>query len=130
VFMKSKILPRHEALIVAIVVWGVVSLVGVACCIAPFLLDPETVYGIFPACPALARTGHPCPLCGMTHAFVNITQGKMAEALWHNAHSIALFRWLGVNALAYLFFVLTQVRKNKGKDKVTGTLQEASRVLP
>ncbi len=30
-------------------------------------------------------TGRPCPLCGMTHAFIAIFQGHLAQAIHFNA---------------------------------------------
>ncbi len=44
-------------------------------------------------------TGRPCPLCGMTHALIAISQGHFAQAIHFNALSpvaclmmLALFR--------------------------------------
>jgi hypothetical protein len=39
------------------------------------------VLGAGPGCPFRAVTGLPCATCGMTHAFVALAQGQLADAL-------------------------------------------------
>ena len=38
------------------------------------------VHATLPACPFLAVTGHPCPLCGGTRSFAYMWQGDLADA--------------------------------------------------
>ena len=40
-----------------------------------------------PVCGFRWLTGHPCPLCGMTHAIFALAKGRVAEALSYNALS-------------------------------------------
>jgi len=55
-------------------------------------------------CVFLTLTGHPCATCGMTHAFVRLAHGQVAEA----------FRWNPLGALfaaaAWAFAALDLVR--------------------
>jgi hypothetical protein len=59
-------------------------------------------------CPFLATTGHPCGTCGMTHAFVYLAHGQLAQA----------FRWSPLGALlaasAWGYAVADLVRVSAG----------------
>jgi hypothetical protein len=51
-------------------------------------------------CPLKTVTGVPCPLCGMTRAFVSVSHGDMASAWALNAASIPVYvAGLGMLAL-------------------------------
>ncbi|HSR24868.1 MAG TPA: DUF2752 domain-containing protein [Candidatus Eisenbacteria bacterium] len=40
----------------------------------------RAVHATLPACPFLAITGHPCPLCGGTRSFAYMWQGEVGNA--------------------------------------------------
>ena len=60
------------------------------------------------ACPFKALTGHPCPTCGMTHAFVHLAQGAWAEAFTASPAGAILA------ALAWAFALLDLGRLTAG----------------
>lgn len=52
-----------------------------------------------PLCPFRLLTGHPCPLCGMTHAFGALMAGDIPAAIHFNAFAVPAFAiWLTVTA--------------------------------
>ena len=54
-----------------------------------------------PLCPFRLLTGHPCPLCGMTHAFGALMAGDVSAAVHFNAFVVPVFvGWLAMT-LAY-----------------------------
>jgi hypothetical protein len=80
--------------------------------VAPFLVPAEVLYGVFSECEA-KRQGTACALCGMTTAFVQISDGDLAGAQSSNSGSIALWSASLVNfgaAIAYSFRVLQRRR--------------------
>ncbi|MEW6653397.1 MAG: DUF2752 domain-containing protein [Bacteroidota bacterium] len=48
----------------------------------------------------------PCALCGMTHAFISITQNNFSLAVKQNSHSIYLFVFFIINSITFLFSIL------------------------
>src|SRR3990170_4120038 len=71
-------------------VWLIVSVALAAAIVAPFVAPAEVLYGVFPECEA-KRRGSACSLCGMTTAFVQISNGDLAGAQSSNSGSIALW---------------------------------------
>jgi hypothetical protein len=53
-------------------------------------VDPGTGGGIYPRCPFLALTGHPCPLCGGLRAVHALGHGEVAAALSLNLMVVVL----------------------------------------
>ena len=58
------------------IVWLIIGFVSGFAVISPFLVAPESLFGIFPVCAAKAAGGQ-CLLCGMTTAFVQIGAGHL-----------------------------------------------------
>ena len=76
----------------------IVVLSGV--CFFFFGIDLKEHLSYLPLCPFRAITKIPCPGCGMTHAFLDIGQFKIKEAITYNPFSVPLFCLMVV----YLFF--------------------------
>ena len=50
-----------------------------------------------PVCGFRRLTGHPCPLCGLTHAMFALAKGHFGEAVhWHALSPLAALMLLGV----------------------------------
>ncbi|MEO8592071.1 MAG: DUF2752 domain-containing protein [Candidatus Solibacter sp.] len=50
-----------------------------------------------PVCGFRLLTGHPCPLCGLTHALFALAKGRPGEALhWHALSPLAVLMLLGL----------------------------------
>jgi hypothetical protein len=92
------------------VVWLVVSLVLGAAALAPFALPAETLGHLFPPCPQLAATGRPCPLCGMTSAYLAIAHGDWREAARDNEGAIPLWTISLVNLAVCAAFTARRAR--------------------
>ena len=56
-----------------------------------FLAPPGGRLYEAPLCPLKSMTGMPCPLCGMTRAFVSISHGDLSTAWALNAASIPVY---------------------------------------
>ena len=66
-----------------VAVFAAMLLSGVAFCC--FGIDALALSLPLPLCPFRAITGIPCPGCGMTHAFLLLSQLRVGEALAANA---------------------------------------------
>lgn len=58
-------------------------------------------------CPMLRLTGLRCPLCGGTHAALELMRGRLLSALRHNAFAVAVMLWCGWMYLRLLGSCLT-----------------------
>jgi hypothetical protein len=61
----------------------------------------------FPTCLFRLVTGRPCPSCGLTHAFIALGHGRLAEAFRDNLMSPFLFAALAAVLIMSLQEVLT-----------------------
>lgn len=95
----------------SLIVWIVLSVVVLCAIAAPAVLPPPLVRDISPTCQSLLRTGRPCPLCGMTEAFISITHGRLAEALGANRFSLLVYTLFLANELAILLFVSGRIAR-------------------
>jgi len=103
--------PKRDLIIALLVSWGIVSAAAVGLCVAPYAVDSQTLHGIFPPCPQLAKTGHPCPVCGMTRAFIAIAAGDPDAARRYNSFSIALYDLFLANAALFGLVLSTVYRR-------------------
>jgi hypothetical protein len=103
-------LPRHLQR-ASLIVWIVLSVVVLCAIAAPAVLPLQLVRDISPTCQSVLRTGRPCPLCGMTEAFISITHGRLAEALEANRSSLLLYALFVVNELVILLFVSGRITR-------------------
>lgn len=85
------------------VVWLIVSGALSSAIAAPFLLSQDTVLSLGAALQSQAHDQGTCALCGMTRAFVAISEGDFARAFLLNPGSIPLYLAIAVNSLCAAF---------------------------
>ena len=81
-----------------VVVWLIVSGIAAAAVAAPWLSSPETLLSLSARCQSASHTGA-CALCGMSRAFVAISEGNWSEARTLNSASPWLFSAFALNAI-------------------------------
>lgn len=83
-------------------VWLILSAASTVALAAALVLPEAWVLAIG----GILQTPHadPCPLCGMTRAFLAIARGQFVEAAAANAAALPLAAGLGANALLALGF--------------------------
>ena len=92
-------------------VWLAISLAALAVLTAPFALPHSWISGIVPVCERKAATGLECPACGLTTAFLAISDGDLAAASRSHRAAVPLFGLLLLNEAA---FALSVARRVKG----------------
>lgn len=90
------------ALLIAWLVFSAVMLFALA---APFLMPTATVERLSPDCMWRTRFGRPCPMCGMTRAFIAISNADFAGARKTNRWSCPLYASFVCNEIVALCFV-------------------------
>ena len=99
-----------------LIVWMIIGILTSLVLIVPFIFLPDTLYSATPECIWKTVYGKPCPLCGMTHAFVLLSKGNIEDALIENSYSLKLYMVFILNTAAlFLFLCAKAVRKAKQK---------------
>ncbi|MFZ5642058.1 MAG: DUF2752 domain-containing protein [Bacillota bacterium] len=101
------------------IVWILVSIIFLGVLSLPFVLPNNVILDLAPRCEWIAKYNEPCPLCGMTKAFLEISRLNLKEALLYNRFSIYLYLFLSINsALFLLWSLISLARKLRPGKKV------------
>ena len=82
------------------IAWGIISLVVLLVLVLPFAVPGEVITAALPPCEWQVRYQEPCPLCGMTTAFLRISDGDLRGATAANRFSLCLYSLFVANELA------------------------------
>jgi len=96
-------------------VWLILSGVFLVILTLPFLFAPDTITALAPTCAWKEKEGKACPLCGMTSAFISISQGRFSKARQANGFSLYLYALLASNEILMLLLILKKVKKFRGR---------------
>ena len=83
------------------IVWGVLTLLLSGALLAPWLLPEATILAWAPRCVAQLHGQPPCVLCGMTRAFVALSQGEGQMARQLNGASPWLYGGFAFNSALF-----------------------------
>jgi len=78
--------------------------------VAPFVVPAHRLQAVAARCRLEHPAGRPCPLCGMTRAWVSIGQGRWDEARRANAVALPLYFALAANGLVAAGVLIFQRR--------------------
>lgn len=95
---------RDDIVKALVIIWIMVGILSFLFLITPFLLSPEVLYAATPECFWKIRYGKPCPLCGMTHAFILLSNGNIEEALNSNPYCLILYKVFLLNTAGLFLF--------------------------
>lgn len=72
------------------------------------IFSPETLYKISPVCYSVSLYGEECFMCGMTRAFVEISDGNFQNAGTLNSLSIYVFGLMAFNSILFIFYAIVR----------------------
>lgn len=72
------------------------------------IFSPETLYKISPVCYSVSLYGDECFMCGMTRAFVEISDGNFQNAGTLNSLSIYVFGLMAFNSILFIFYAIVR----------------------
>jgi len=100
-----------------IIVWTIITAVTLVVLILPFILDYKTILSNTPVCLSIQQYNVECSLCGMTRAFIEISNGNIKAALLLNKGSMAIYFLFLFNAILYAVFIIySKSFLEKGRD--------------
>ena len=99
--------------------WIFYSTIFFSVLVIQFFLPAEKILTLLPPCEWQVKYGKPCFFCGMTRAFIEISNGNIGTAYEYNHGSILLFLILLINDIFFIAFLLRKAYflkiKSKGK---------------
>jgi len=97
-----------------LIVWTVISVTIAIVIIFPFLADSQTVLESAPTCISKSQFNAECSLCGMTRAFIEISNGNIGNAYNLNRGSLFVYSYFLLNSIvfiAYAFYYMIVMKR-------------------
>ena len=83
------------------ITWAVFAVLSVFVIVTPFVVDRQTIINAVPVCASVKKYNRECPLCGMTRAFIYISDGNVQKAVAANKGSVFLYFGFFMNILLF-----------------------------
>ena len=90
--------------------WLIVSAILFLILLSFYLVPDNALISLSTACQIQHHNQEPCPLCGMTRAFMAISHGKLDQATAFNSWSIVLYGIFLANGLLAVIFLASRIR--------------------
>ena len=87
------------------IVWIIYSAIALLV-IAITVFSAGTLHEISPVCLSKSLNGEECFMCGMTRAFVEISEGNIINAYILNKLSIFLFSVMSLNSILFILYTV------------------------
>lgn len=91
------------------IVWVIYSIFISIVILALFIFNGQFLIALSPHCESIRRFGVECSICGMTRAFIEISNGDMIQAIRLNKGSIGLFVVFLINTLIFIILIIRKV---------------------
>jgi len=91
------------------IVWIIYSAIALLV-IAITVFSAGTLHEISPVCLSKSLYGEECFMCGMTRAFVEISEGNIINAYILNKLSIFLFSVMSLNSILFILYTVKKFR--------------------
>lgn len=101
--MKSN---QKEQKVAILIVWTVVSVTISLVILFPFLADRQTVLENAPTCISKSQFNVECSLCGMTRAFIEISNGNIGNAYDLNRGSLFVYSSFLLNSIIFIAYAI------------------------
>lgn len=87
------------------IVWIIYSAIALLV-IAITVFSAGTLHEISPVCLSKSLNGEECFMCGMTRAFIEISEGNIINAYILNKLSIFLFSVMSLNSILFILYTV------------------------
>ena len=101
--MKSN---QKEQKVAILIVWTVISVIISLVVIFPLLADSQTVLENAPTCISKSQFNVECSLCGMTRAFIEISNGNIGNAYDLNRGSLFVYSSFLLNSIIFIAYAI------------------------
>ena len=102
----------REVKIVAVSIWLLISAIILLVIIAPYIFSEKAILSMSEKLKSEHPDGKSCSLCGMTRAFIAISEGDFDKALKLNHLSVWLYLMLCFEDVLMALFIMQWLYKN------------------
>jgi hypothetical protein len=95
-----------EQKLAILITWTFISVITIWILLFPFLAGKETVLRAAPACVSKSQFNIECIFCGMTRAFIEISNGSFSKAYSLNRGSFFVYSFFVMNSLTFIIYFL------------------------
>jgi len=92
---------KRELVLALLGVYGVITLILAALALLPVVAPHERLLPLVPECTTRERGEPPCPLCGMTTAYFDISEGRWTAAAARNRGAVPLYLFSIINLVLF-----------------------------
>lgn len=90
-----------------ITIWTILSIIMTLILLIPFFLNKQKILQITPICLSKKQFNVECFMCGMTRAFIEISQGNLKGAQIFNKYSLFLYLSFLLNSIVFFVFFIS-----------------------
>jgi len=108
---NSKNIKKKEQKWALLIVWSIFSVATTLIILLPFFVDRGTVLQITPTCISKSQFNIECSLCGMTRAFIEISDGNYSKAYDLNGGSILVYISFLLNSTIFIVYGFFQINR-------------------
>lgn len=107
-----KQIKQIELKVAILIVWIIISIITTTIILFPFFADKQTVLENAPTCISKSQFNVDCSLCGMTRAFIEISNGNFRNA--YNLNNGSLFVYLSFifNSSSFITYSIYSININ------------------
>lgn len=98
------------------IIWMVITLLTTLLILIPFIVDRDKILNNTPVCISMSKYNVECALCGMTRAFIEISNGNFVKAYSLNKGSPFIYIAFLSNSL---IFILNSMYYLISKNRIT-----------
>ena len=96
------------------IIWMVITLLTTLLILIPFIVDRDKILNNTPVCISVSKYNVECALCGMTRAFIEISNGNFIKAYTLNKGSLFLYVAFLANSLIFILnSIYSKIFKNR-----------------
>jgi hypothetical protein len=92
---------KRELALALLGAYGVITLLLGTLALLPVVVPHERILPLVPECTTRERGEPPCPLCGMTTAYLDISRGDWAAAARNNRGAVPLYLFSIINLVLF-----------------------------
>ena len=89
-----------------IIIWGIISIITITTVIVPFFLNKKTILEATPVCISKSQLNIDCSFCGMSRAFIEISNGNYKNAYKLNKGSLYLYITFSLNFFIFVRYII------------------------
>jgi len=97
---------RAQLKIASFIVWTILSIIIFFILITPFFLSHDSILKLAPCCASPIKYNKECALCGMSRAFIAISERKISLAYSYNKAAIPTYTAFVLNEAFFVGLIL------------------------